>query len=201
MYVKDFARNGFLQQLISYYSDGKSYPLSLRDDLLRSIAPLRDRYRNYKDFARQTMTDVFPKKEVEDAVVKNAYTFATSLVRNNGDGSFTVTPLPLEAQVAPVYGIIAGDFGGDGSGKTDLLMAGNFVGVKPELGQMDAGFGVFLRGDGKGHFTAVPELASGFEVPGQARDIQRVRTRTGAIYVVARDNDRPLVFQTSVSRP
>ncbi|HKR08172.1 MAG TPA: VCBS repeat-containing protein, partial [Gemmatimonadaceae bacterium] len=199
MYVKDFARNGFLQQIISYYSDGKPYPLSLRDDLLRSIAPLRDRYPNYKDFARQTMADVFPKKEVEDAVVKNAYTFATSLARNNGDGSFTVTPLPLEAQIAPVYGIVSGDL--EGTGKTDLLLAGNFVGVKPELGPMDAGFGVFLRGDGKGHFTAVPELASGFEVPGQVRDIQRVRTRTGVIYVVARNNDRPLVFQTSVSRP
>ena len=198
MYVKDFAHNGFLHQVISYYNDGKAYPLSLRDDLLRTIAPLRDRYPNYKDYARQTMSDVFPQKEVEDAVVKNAYTFATSLVRNNGDGSFTVTPLPLEAQISPVYGIMAGDF--EGSGKTDLLLAGNFAGVKPEIGAMNAGFGVFLRGDGKGHFTPVRELESGFEVPGQTRDIQRVRTRAGIIYVVARNNDKPLVFRASAGR-
>ena len=198
MYVKDFAHNGFLQQIISYYNNGKAYPLSLRDDLLRTIAPLRDRYPNYKDYARQTMSDVFPQKEVEGAVVKDAYTFATSLVRNNGDGSFTVTPLPLEAQISPIYGIIAGDF--EGNGRTDLLLAGNFAGVKPEIGAMNAGFGVFLRGDGKGHFTPVRELDSGFEVPGQTRDIQRVRTHNGVIYVVARNNDRPLVFQTSGGR-
>ncbi|HEX6628905.1 MAG TPA: VCBS repeat-containing protein [Gemmatimonadaceae bacterium] len=198
MYVKDFAHNGFLQQIISYYNNGKAYPLSLRDDLLRTIAPLRGRYSNYKEYAQQTMADVFPQKEIEDAVVKNAYTFATSLVRNNGDGSFTVTPLPLEAQISPIYGIIAGDF--EGTGKTDLLLAGNFAGVKPEIGTMNAGFGVFLRGDGKGRFAPVRELESGFEVPGQTRDIQRVRTRSGVIYVVVRNNDRPLVFQTGGGR-
>ena len=45
------------------------------------------------------MADVFPQKDLADAVVKNAYTFATSLARNNGDGSFTLEPLPLEAPV------------------------------------------------------------------------------------------------------
>ena len=193
MYVKDFAHSGFLQQIISYYNDGKAYPLALRDDLLRSLPFLRDRYPNYKDYAQQTVADVFPKKDLDEAVVKKAYTFATSLVRNNGDGTFTMVPLPLEAQIAPVYGILAGDF--EGNGKTDLLMAGNFDGVKPELGKMSAGYGVYLRGDGKGDFTPVRELESGFFVPGQTRDIQRVRTRKGNIYIVARNNDRPLVFR------
>jgi len=193
MYVKDFANNGFVQQIISYYNNGKPYPLALRDDLIRSLTFLRDRYKNYKDYARQTMTDVFPRKDLDSAVVKNAYTFATTLVRNNGDGTFTMIPLPVQAQIAPVYGILATDV--DGDGKPDLLMAGNFDGVKPEIGMMSAGYGVYLRGDGKGHFTPVRELESGFLVPGQARDIQRVRTRAGDIYIVSRNNDRPLIFR------
>jgi hypothetical protein len=130
--------------------------------------------------------------------VKNAYTFATTLARNNGDGTFTMIPLPLQAQISPVYGILATDV--DGDGKNDLLMAGNFEGVKPEIGTMTAGFGVYLRGDGKGHFTPVRELDSGFLVPGQARDIARVRTRSGDIYVVSRNNDRPLIFQPTAGR-
>jgi hypothetical protein len=192
MYVKDFAHNGFLQQIISYYNNGKAYPLTLRDDLIRSLTFLKDRYLNYKDYARQTVADVIPQKDLDEAVVKTAYTFATSLVRNNGNGSFTMVTLPLEAQIAPVYGILAGDF--EGNGRTDLIMAGNFDAVKPDIGKMSAGYGVYLRGDGKGHFTPVRELESGFLVPGQARDIQRVRTRKGSIYVVSRNNDRPLIF-------
>ena len=195
MYVKDFAHNGFVQQIISYYNNGKAYPLTLRDDLIRSLTFLKDRYLNYKDYARQTVADIFPEKDLSDAVVKNAYTFATTLVRNNGDGTFTMVPLPLEAQIAPMYGLLAADI--DGDGKPDLLMAGNFDGVKPEIGKMSAGYGVYLRGDGKGHFTPVRELESGFFVPGQARDIQRVRTRKGDIYIVSRNNDRPLIFRAN----
>lgn len=198
MYVKDFAHSGFLQQIISYYNNGKAYPLPLRDDLIKSLPFLSDRYPNYKDYATQTLSDVFPPKDLEDAVVKSAYTLATSLVRNNGDGTFTLVPLPAEAQIAPVYGILAGDF--EGTGKTDLLMAGNFDGVKPELGKMSAGYGVYLRGDGKGHFTPAKEVESGFLVSGQSRDIQRVRTRGGNIYIVSRNNDRPLVFRATDRR-
>jgi hypothetical protein len=199
MYVKDFAHNGFVQQIISYYNNGKSYPLSLRDDLIQSLGYLKDRYVDYKQYARQTIAEVFPQKELSDATVKNAYTFATTLARNNGDGSFTMVPLPLEAQIAPMYGMLATDI--DGDGKPDLLMAGNFDGVKPEIGKMSAGYGVYLRGDGKGHFTPVRELESGFLVPGQARDIQPVRTRKGIIYVVSRNNDRPLVFRATGLHP
>lgn len=195
MYVKDFAHTGFVQQVISYYSAGKAYPLELRDDLIRALPYLKDRFPNYKDYATQAVTDVFPKAELADAVVKNAHTFATTLVKNNGDGSFTMIPLPREAQLAPVYAILAGDF--DRDGKQDLLLAGNFDGVKPELGKMDASYGLLLHGDGRGHFSPVPALKSGFVVPGQSRDIERVRTARGDRYVVSRNNDRPLIFSSA----
>ena len=104
-----------------------------------------------------------------------------------------VRPLPDEAQLAPVYGVLATDV--DRDGHTDLLLAGNFDGFKPEIGRMAASYGLLLRGDGKGTFTSMRATASGFFVPGQARDIARVRTAHGDLYVVARNNDRPLIFR------
>ena len=62
---------------------------------------------------------------------------------------------------------------------------------------MHASEGLVLRGDRRGTFTAVPAAASGFLVPGQSRDIQRVRTRDGVVIVVARNNDRPLAFRAA----
>jgi hypothetical protein len=62
---------------------------------------------------------------------------------------------------------------------------------------MSASYGVFLHGDGKGRFTALRATESGFVVPGQARDIQRIDTRRGELYVVTRNNDRPLVFRST----
>ena len=194
MHVKDFGRTGFVQQIVSQYTNGESYPLVMRDDLIKSITFLKTRYLNFADYAQQRVTDMFPADVLEDAVVRKAHTFATALARNNGDGTFTLVPLPYEAQIAPVYGILAGDY--DRDGHQDILIAGNFDGVKPELGRMSAGYGLLLRGDGSGSFAPVPARASGFFVPGEARDIQRLRTRSGELFIVARNDDRPLIFRT-----
>ncbi|PYP10609.1 MAG: hypothetical protein DMD56_08565, partial [Gemmatimonadetes bacterium] len=195
MYVKDFDGNGVTDQIVSVYNHGTSYPIALRDELITALPYLRPRYPRYADYAGQTVTDIFSPAELAGATVKQAHTFATALVRNNGDGSFTLVPLPLEAQLAPVYGILAQDL--DGDGKPDLLLAGNFDGVQPEIGRMSASYGLALRGDGMGRFTPLPAAQSGFAVPGQARDIQRVRTRGGDLYLVARNNDRPLIFRST----
>jgi len=195
MYVKDFAGSGVAQQIVATYRGGVSRPLAMRDELLNALPYLKTRYLTYQDYARQAVTDIFSPADLAGAVEQRAYTFATALARNNGDGSFTLVPLPLAAQLAPVYGMLAADL--DGNGTLDLLLAGNFDGVQPEIGRMSASYGLLLRGDGKGTFTPVRTVESGFFVPGQARDIARVRTRTGPRYVVTRNNDRPLVFRAA----
>ena len=95
--------------------------------------------------------------------------------------------------MAPIYGILARD--ADGDGVLDLLLVGNFDGFKPDIGRASEGRGLVLRSDGKGGFTPLPTSASGFDVPGQSRDVQRVRRRGGELIVVARNNDRPFVLR------
>src|SRR5688572_21496834 len=195
MYVKDFDNNGYSEQIVSCYMEGTSYPIVLRDDLIKTLPYLKSRYLAYKDYAQQTVTDIFSSEDLSGAVLKQARTFATVMARNDGDGTFTLVPLPVEAQTTAIYGIHAADYDRDGA--LDVLLAGNFDGVKPEIGRIDAGYGLFLRGDGKGGFTPRRATESGFFVAGQARDIQRLRTRQGELYVVTRNNDRPLVFRVA----
>ena len=193
MYAKDFDGSGYAEQIVSCYNHGVSYPLALRDELLQTLPKFKPRYPSYKAYATQTVTDIFPKSELADAIFKSAETFATTLVRNDGGGKFTLIPLPREAQLAPVYGILPHDV--DGDGVTDLVLGGNLDEVRVDIGAMHASYGLVLKGDGRGTFTPIPATKSGFFVPGQTRDIQRVRTRNGALYIVARNNDRPLVFR------
>jgi enediyne biosynthesis protein E4 len=98
-----------------------------------------------------------------------------------------------------VYGLVARDV--DGDGITDLMLAGNFDGFKPDIARTSDSYGLVLRGSKSGAFTALPHLTSGFVVPGQSREILRVRSRTGDLFVVARNNDRPLVFRLNRSKP
>jgi hypothetical protein len=60
---------------------------------------------------------------------------------------------------------------------------------------MAASYGTLLRGDGQGGFTFVPTTRSGFFVPGQGRDVHRVRLRGTDAFVVARNNDRLMIFR------
>lgn len=193
MLVKDFDGNGFAEQVVACYAQGKRYPIVLRDDLIKAIPPLKARYLNYEDYAKASIEDIFPPKDRTGAIERSVQTFASALLRNDGNGSFTLVPLPDEAQLAPVYALLPRDVDGDGA--LDLLVAGNFDGFKPEIGRASESRGLVLRGDGKGGFTALAPSIGGFVVPGQSRDVQRVRTRTGEVIVVARNNDRPLVFR------
>ena len=85
---------------------------------------------------------------------------------NRGD-HFEVRVLPVEAQLAPVFGVCVGDY--DGDGKEDLFLSQNFFGTDLETGRYDGGRGLWLRGDGRGGFRAVPGQESGVKVYGEQR--------------------------------
>src|SRR5437667_134823 len=189
LYVSDFFETGTLKQILTSYRHGVSYPLAGRDELLQVMPSLRSRYPTYASFGASRIQDFIPKKELQQARVLEADTFASAIALNRGDGTFELRTLPAEAQFAPIYASLAGDF--DGDGKTDLLLAGNFFGVTPVEGRYDASYGLLLHGDGRGGFSAVDMEQSGLAIDGQVRHLARLQRANGdRLIVVAKNNDR-----------
>ena len=192
LFSGDFDKNGTYEQLLNRYNDGKLLPFALRGDLVGNMPILKKKYLQYHRYAGQGMTDIFSPEQMKDAVELQATTLASGVLLNLGDGKFSYTPLPSEAQFAPMYGIAVGDF--DGDGKQDALTAGNFLGSKPEFGYEDADYGLFLKGDGQGGFTAERSRQTGFRIDGEVRDIKTVKVGGKSYFLVARNNAGMEIF-------
>jgi hypothetical protein len=135
--------------------------------LLRQIVSLKSRYTNYESFASATIRDIFTNDQLESANKITANHMETSLFHIGEDGKFEPVELPVQAQYAPVYCILAEDFTGDGH--RDLLLLGNNHHFKLRLGKSDANYGCLLAGDGSGGFRYVDQMSSGLNVKGAVR--------------------------------
>jgi len=194
LYLGDFFGTHTTTPIITSYRHGVSYPLAGRDELIQALPPLRRRYPTYASFGASRVEDIIPRKALQQARVLKAETFANAVALNLGRGTFELRPLPAEAQFAPVYASLAGDF--DGDQKTDLIVAGNFSGVTPVQGRYDASYGLLLRGDGSGDFSAVDMEQSGLAINGQVRRMALLRLANGdRVILVARNNDQLQVIR------
>jgi hypothetical protein len=147
---------------------------------------------NYKNFMYQTIDSIFTTNQLENVLILNAYELRTSIAVNNGDGTFSMKPLPTEAQLSPTFAILIDDFDHDGT--KDIILAGNLFSAKPEVGRYDASYGTYLKGSENLEFTAVPAKYSGLRIDGEVRDLEIIETKRGKRIFVARNNDTIQIF-------
>lgn len=189
MFVNDFDENGSIDPIICGYFGDISYPLALRHDLITQLPQLKKNFNLYEDYKDAQIEDMFSKDQLKNSLKFEAYEMASSLLVNDGTGSFSLKQLPVEAQFAPVYSIIFRDF--DQDGKKDILLAGNFYYAKPEVGRYDASYGTFLKGDGTGNFKFIPNRMVGLKLENQVRKMLII----DSILMIAKNNDRMEVYE------
>ncbi|MFO7826731.1 MAG: VCBS repeat-containing protein [Cyclobacterium sp.] len=143
----DFDANGSMEAIISHVRDGKRVPVHPRDDLFQQIPSLKKTYPTYHDYALADMASLI-EATAEKAPKQLSVEQFASVILMNTDSGFQISPLPNEAQLAPVYGALAEDFNGDG--KTDLFLTGNNFAGEAINGPYDASYGLMLHGDAAG---------------------------------------------------
>ncbi|MEM7374935.1 MAG: VCBS repeat-containing protein [Bacteroidota bacterium] len=185
MLVNDFDGNRTAEQIISLYNGETSYPLVLRHDLTKQLPQLKKKYLYYKDYKEQRVEDIFTEKQIRTASKSYLHTTSSSILWNEGKGKFDLKPLPVEAQFAPVYGLLLQDVNQDG--RTDLLLGGNFYHAKPEVGIHDASYGLVLLGRGNRDFDPQSATESGFLVTGEIRDVLPIEVGSKQLVLVSRN--------------
>ena len=192
LYVKDFDKNGSVEQVLAYTQDGKEYPFLAKDELERAIPVLKKAYLKYSEVAGKTVQyllyDLF-----KDYIELKAEVLSSSCFINDGKGNFIRKDLPDELQLAPIM-----TFGQFDPAKPNVYWAaGNFYGVIPYEGRYDA-----LQPTGFKYDKATSSFRKIYSLPGangEARDIKWINyTGNMKIMVLARNNNE-LIFLKPVT--
>jgi hypothetical protein len=201
IYAKDFDGNGSFDAVPTKFlptsqedTTLREYPVHTRDDMVKQMIGFRSKFQNYKLYGQATIDKMFSEKEMKGALKLQVNYFTNSYLRNDGNGKFTLIPLPLNTQIGNMNGMLAEDF--DGDGNLDVLLVANDYGTDVSIGRYDASNGLFLKGDGKGGFATKSILESGWFVPGDAKALVKLRSAKGKCLLVASQNkDRMKAFE------
>ncbi|MCX6213145.1 FG-GAP-like repeat-containing protein [Spirosoma sp.] len=195
MYAGDFDNNGFYDAFPSvYFKNAKGqyeeYPYFGWDDMVKQMIGIKKRFVNYAPFGAATMSQILTEEERAQALKLTANYMQSSYVENKGNGKFEVRPLPVMAQMAPLFGMLAQDI--DGDGNLDAVLVGNEHGSDLVAGRMDAFNGLILKGDGKGGFKPLTIAQSGFYAPGNAKALVSLPDAQGHPLLAVTENRGPL---------
>ncbi|MFN2567300.1 MAG: VCBS repeat-containing protein [Gemmatimonadaceae bacterium] len=192
VYAADFTGNRTTDVVLTQEVDGTEYPVAGLAPLGRAIYSLGLRFPTYGSFAHASIRELFGPAQLQQALRYQADTFASIYLRNDGGGTFSSSALPNLAQIAPIKAIVAHDV--DGDGHLDLIVAGNIYDAEPNTPRADAGNGLWLRGDGKGHFAPVPPAQSGLLAPLNVAGLALIATPSGNAVIVANTGDSLQAF-------
>jgi len=187
VYAADLSGNRATDIVLTKEMGGTEYPFAGLAPLGREVYPLALRFPTYGSFAEASVRQLISSTQLEQAVHYQADTFASIHLHNEGGGRFSSSALPNLSQIAPIRAIIVHDV--DGDGHLDLIVAGNLYDAEPNTPRADAGNGLWLRGDGQGHFTPVPPSESGFLAPLNVTGLALFNTPTGKALLVANTGD------------
>jgi hypothetical protein len=191
LWLNDFDGTGNSQSFLTRNIAGRDMPVFLKRDVTDQFPALKKNNLKHSDYAKKSIDELFDPALLKRSQVKQFNYCSSIIAMNNGNGSFSIQPLPTEAQLSSVNAICATDINGDG--KTDLLLGGNMFGFPPQFGRLDASYGQLFLNNGKG-FSFVDPLKAGLHSRGETKDIAQIKTRNGRYFLFTHNNDYPDLY-------
>jgi ASPIC and UnbV/FG-GAP-like repeat len=189
----DFDKNGSYDAVLSLYLPVSAlehkkmeYAAHLKDDYSSQLNSSKKKFLTYNAFANANLTELLSMYENKNPLQFHAANLTSSFIRNDGNGKFTMQPLPMQAQLSLLNGMAVEDF--DGDGNLDVVINGNDYGTEVSVGRYDALNGLFLKGDGKGNFSPLTILQSGIYIPGNGKALVMLQGEGNKCLIAASQN-------------
>lgn len=187
IYGGDLDDNGTFDIVLAKQSSDTYVPVRGRECSSQQMPFISSTFPTYKSFAQASLEQIYGEG-LEQAIRLEACDMSSVIMWNLGQGKFRREELPVEAQVAPLRGIVAVDVNHDN--RKDIVAAGNMHCTEVETPRYDAGTGVCLIQTPAG-FVARPSRLSGFIASGDVRDLKLLSV--GGLQVILVSNNRGLI--------
>jgi hypothetical protein len=193
LWVLDFDQNGTVEKIVTRQVEGRDVPVAMKKELTGQLPALKKSVLRHTEYAKKAIQDLFPADVLGKATMSEGNYFQSAVALNQGNGQFTLVPLPKEVQFSCVCAIWCGDLNADG--KNDLLVAGNNDGFMPQFSKLDASFGHTLLNQGNGQYQWVAPLQSGFFVKGDVRSMTNLTVKGKKEVLTTVNGGIPRLFQ------
>ncbi|MBT3385110.1 MAG: VCBS repeat-containing protein [Prolixibacteraceae bacterium] len=191
LYTFDYNNDGNLDPILCYYIQGKSYPMHSRNELLNHIIQLRKKFPNFFSYSDATIIDIIDP-EMREKSFKLSANIMESCWIENVEGELILKKLPDLVQFSYVNSFINFDFDGDGT--QDVIAAGNFYPLKPQIGMNDASMGTFLK-FANNKLTVTDGIVSPLWLYGDIRDMALLSFKSGKkLVVVSKNNEAASIY-------
>ncbi len=187
VFADDFDGTGTTDIVLATNYQGTAFPVRGRECTSEQMPFVAEKFPTYSEFANADMSAIYGDDKLENALHLTAKELRSCILLSNADGKLEVKPLPNDAQVAPMKGIVVKDINQDGN--LDLVGGGNMYHTEVETMRYDAGIGAVLIGGGDGSFDPMGVNLSGFYAGGDVKDLVGIEMGSGKWSVLVAQND------------
>lgn len=190
MFVNDFDENGTIEQILTRHVEGRDYPVPLKKELLQQLVSLKKENLSYAVYATRSIQDLFPKDLIENSMVRQANTFASTIAYQSSNLHFDTQLLPAAIQFSQVNDI---HIVNDENGKpARIMLAGNDTGYKPQFGRQDAAIFQLIDITSDGLKMNHNHGITGWET---ARNLKFIQIGQHNHLLLGINNGKPLIFR------
>jgi enediyne biosynthesis protein E4 len=192
VYANDYDHNGTNDVFLAKHYKNREVPIRGKQCSSQQLPQISQKYKTYKEFAKADIRDMIGTNDSRG--IKFEVQEFSSVILENDKGKLKLKKLPTEAQFSVINGIVVEDFNKDGI--KDILIAGNKFEVEVETTRADASVGSLLLGKKDKTYTTLNYLESGFFVPYNVKDLQKIKISDGKWGVLtAINNDKLKLFK------
>ncbi len=191
MYVNDYDDNGRLDQILTYYIQGRETIFADKKEIEKQLPFIRKKFNLSADFAKASIPEIFGKDKMNSSKVFIADCFENSIFINDGKGNFDRKALPTKAQLSPLFAF----YNFNNGKKNYLLSLGNFYDSNIQMGRYDASFGQIV-------YNPVSQITNVFPIPdmkinGQVKTITEIKTTSGPLYLIGINDQKMQILKAS----